>query len=316
MKVLVTGGAGFLGGNLAAALRERGDRVRILDFPNTVLDVERVNMCVEDADVVVHMASVAGVPTVVGAPAHTMQVTLEGTANVLHACKRFGVSRLVNVSTSEVYGPYAWRAAEGDATTLPPVGESPRWSYAMAKLAAEQLCQAYRDQESLDVVNVRPCNIYGPGQVGVGAVNNFMRAAIAGRPLLVEGDGNQLRSWCYVDDFTRFMLRAVDEPTVAGEVFNVGNPSQLVTVSDLARLVLEATGSGSPILWRAHEYPDVELRVLSIEKAGRLLGWQPTVSLPAGLRLLHGYLVRSATMDAAPLGEDAQATEGTGSSVG
>lgn len=242
---------------------------------------------VDGCDAVVHLASVAGVPTVVRNPAKTMRVTLDGTLRVLEASLRQSVGRFINISTSEVYGPYAYRATEDTPTALPPVGESPRWSYAVAKLAAEHLVESYHYSYGLPAVNVRPCNVYGPAQIGVGAVNNFIRAAASGAPLTIYGDGTQIRSWCHIEDMVRLLVACLESDLAVGRVFNAGNPHAVLTTNELARRVADLTGA--EIVREPAPYPDVEIRVLDVTRARNLLGWEPEVGLEDGLRRLWAW---------------------------
>jgi len=301
--VLLTGGAGFIGSSLARRLVDR-NRIVILDnfhrdalardpglrdHPNLrvvtgdVRDAQAVGAAVEGADTVVHLAAIAGVDTVMRHPVTTMQVGLIGTATVLEAAYRAGtVTRFVDFSTSEVFGRYAYNAGEADATNLGAVGEA-RWTYAVAKLATEHLAHTYYKEFGFPTVTVRPFNIYGPNQVGEGAIHHFILRALRGEPLTVHNDGSQIRSWCYVDDIVRGIELVLTRPEAVGEVFNIGNPRSTVTIHHLARDVVRLSGSSSPITHKEWPFPDVELPTPTIDKARRLLGYEPQVDLEEGL---------------------------------
>ncbi|MDB4965685.1 MAG: NAD-dependent epimerase/dehydratase, partial [Myxococcales bacterium] len=202
--VLITGGAGFIGSHLVEHLsRGAGNRLRILDtfrrdalrparlheLPNVeliegdVMDAAAVGRAMEGISHVVHLASIAGVDTVMKMPALTMRVSLLGTANVLDAALASGnCKRFIDFSTSEVFGRYAYHVTEFDVTTLGAVGEA-RWTYAVAKLATEHLAMMYHRQHAFPSVSIRPFNIYGPRQVGEGAVHHFIVRALRGDPL-------------------------------------------------------------------------------------------------------------------------------------
>lgn len=307
--ILLTGGAGFIGSTLARRLVDH-NRVRIFDtfdrdaLSGTLLDghpnVQRVRGDVRDpeqmlnamrgVDRVVHLASVAGVGTVLAQPVRTMRVALEGTANVLEAAREVGdVKRIVCFSTSEVFGRMAYNVTEGDDTPIGPVDE-PRWTYAVAKIAAEHLAHSYGRQFALPVVTLRPFNVYGPGQIGEGAIHNFIRRALRDESITVNNDGRQIRSWCYVDDMVDATLASLERGEAAGQAFNIGNPSATVTVYHLAEMVKRLAESRSEIKFETRDYPDVEVRVPNVNKARRLLAWQPKVGVEEGIaRTLRWY---------------------------
>ena len=300
--VLITGGAGFIGTSLTRRLCETNrvvllDNLRrdaisasgLLDRPGVELRVGDVRNAADvreamvDATDVVHMASVAGVDTVLKNPVLTMEVSLEGTLNVLRAAREHGrISRLIDFSTSEVFGRYAFRAAEGDVTSLGAVGEA-RWTYAVSKLATEHLAYNYWKVHRLPALSIRPFNVFGPGQVGEGAIHSFIVAALRGDALTVWNDGDQIRSWCYIDDLVEGVLACLERPEAVGNAFNLGNPSTAITIHSLARLVVRLADSRSAILHVPRDAPDVELRVPDISKAKRLLGFRPKVDLEEGL---------------------------------
>src|SRR3954451_6368824 len=288
-RLLLTGGAGFIGSHLAERLLS-GNQVGVLDtlrrkalgpagldrHPNLtlvqgdVMDAETVKRAMEGCDAVVHMASIAGVDTVLKNPVLTMRVSMLGTMNVLEAAVQAGtVKRLIDFSTSEVFGRYAYNVTEWDATTLGAVGEA-RWTYAVAKLATEHLAMNYWKQHGLPTVSVRPFNIYGPRQVGEGAVHHFIVRALRGEPLQVHNDGAQIRAWCYVDDIVDGIMLALTRDEAVGHAFNIGNPRSTLTIYALAREILRLASSASRIEYVTWKQPDVELRIPNIDKAREL----------------------------------------------
>lgn len=307
--VLITGGAGFIGSHLTERLRE-GCRVRVLDLMRRdalrpaglhvhknveliigdVLNPEVVRKAVEGVDVIIHLASIAGVDTVMRVPTQTMRVSLLGTANVIEAAHEAGrCRRFVDFSTSEVFGRFAYQVTEFDATTLGAVGEA-RWTYAVAKLATEHLALTYHRQYGFPSVTIRPFNIYGPRQVGEGAVHHFIVRALRGEPLLVHNDGAQIRSWCYIDDIIDATQHILVAPEAVGHAFNIGNPRSTVTVYNLAHTIKRLAGSSSEVRCIRWDHPDVELRVPSVRKAQERLGWQPRFDLEDGLlRTIEWY---------------------------
>ena len=181
-----------------------------------------------------------------------------------------------------MFGRYAYKVEETHETHVGAVGEA-RWTYAVSKLAGEYLAHAYRDEMDLPVSVVRPFNVYGPNQVGVGAIHEFIIRALRNEDLVVHGDGSQIRAWCFVDDIVDAVLRILETPGAAGEVFNIGNPRSVCTTFDLAQRCLRATGSTASIGFQEVTYKDVEIRIPNIDKAREVLGWEPEVDLDAGL---------------------------------
>jgi dTDP-glucose 4,6-dehydratase len=199
------------------------------------------------------------------------------------------VERFVDFSTSEVFGTHVYHAEEMSATTLGSVGEA-RWTYAVSKLAAEHLVHNYGKETGLPTVSIRPFNVFGPRQVGVGAIHTFVVRALMNQPLEIHGDGNQIRAWCYIDDMVEGILLTLTRPEAVGHVFNIGNPKGTVTINTLAEKIRALAGSQSEIVFVKKNYVDVELRIPSIQKAAELLGFQPKVDLNEGLsRTIEWY---------------------------
>ena len=193
-------------------------------------------------DLVVHLAAIAGVDTVLRMPVTTMQVNIIGTYNVLEAARESDhtINRLVDFSTSEVFGSYAYKVREADLTSLGAVGEA-RWTYAVSKLATEHMAHNYHRQFGLPAVSIRPFNIYGPGQVGEGAIHRFIVQALRGEDITIHNDGSQIRAWCYIDDMVEGILCCLTRAEAVGEAFNIGNPRSVVTIHNLARDIVRLT---------------------------------------------------------------------------
>jgi nucleoside-diphosphate-sugar epimerase len=301
-RILITGGAGFIGTTLTRILVEHNEVVvfdnghrnslkdsglmghRNLRFiTGDVLDAAAVQAAMHGCRMVVHLASIAGVDTVMRIPVTTMKVSLIGTYNVLEAAlKEDGLERLIDFSTSEVFGRYAYNVREADVTSLGAVGEA-RWTYAVSKLATEHLAHNYNVQYGLPALSIRPFNIYGPGQVGEGAIHRFIVRALRGEDLEVHNDGSQIRAWCYVDDIIAAVLLCLENPRAVGQAFNIGNPRSVCTIHDLAQRVVRLSGASSKIAFVRWDHPDVELRIPNIDKARNLLGFEPHVDLEEGL---------------------------------
>ncbi len=314
-RILLTGGAGFIGTALTRLVVDHNQVVvydnghrnslkdsELLGHPNLhvihgdVLDAEGVRKAMQGCHLVVHLAAIAGVDTVLKMPVTTMKVSLIGTYNVLEAAlQESGIERLIDFSTSEVFGTYAYKVREGDVTTLGAVGEA-RWTYAVSKLATEHLAHNYYKQYGLPCLSVRPFNIYGPGQVGEGAIHTFIRRALQDKTLEIHSEGSQIRAWCYIDDIVDGILLCLERPEAVGQAFNMGNPRSVCTIYDLARQIIRLSGSKSRLVFVDQPYTDVELRIPNIDKAKRLLGYQPKVDLEDGLlRTTEWYRERVAT---------------------
>ena len=315
-RIFVTGGAGFIGTTLARRLVEENDVIALdnlhrdalggtllAEHPNftfvhgDVLDAEHLTEMARGATHIVHCAAIAGVDTVLESPVRTMRVNTIGTYNVLEAAVATldSVERFVDFSTSEVFGTHAFRVQEGQVSTIGSVGEA-RWTYAVSKLAGEHMAHAYHDELKLPTVTVHPFNVFGPGQIGGGAIRAFIEAALEGRDLTIHGDGSQIRAWCYVDDMVEGTLRCLEHPSAVGQAFNIGNPRATVTIYDLAQRIRRLVGANVKIVFQPLHYADVELRIPNVEKARETLGFEASVDLDDGLaRTIAWYRERAAT---------------------
>jgi dTDP-glucose 4,6-dehydratase len=299
MRVLVTGGAGFLGSHLCDALIARGDVVWCVDDLSTsgpdnlghLRGEPRFRFVAGDTseylrmpgrvDAVAHLASPASPPDYHRRPLHTLAAGSRGTENALRLAGRHH-ARFLLASTSEVYGdPLVHPQPEDDWGHVNPVG--PRSVYDEAKRFAEALTMAYRRSEGTDTGIVRIFNTYGPrmrpfdGRV----VSSFVRQALGNEPLTVYGDGSQTRSFCYVDDLVRGLVAMLDSDEPGP--FNIGNPDER-TVDELARLVIEVTGTDPGIRRLPLPVDDPTRRCPIIDRAREHLGWSPEIPLREGLR--------------------------------
>lgn len=302
-RLLLTGGAGFIGTSIARLLaddnsitlfdnlhRDAFKNTNLADHPNItlvqgdILDRDALRRAADGANIMIHMAAIAGVDAVLKSPVHTMRVNLLGTANAVDVGNEISdtLERFVDFSTSEVFGTHAYKVEETHVMSGGSVGEA-RWIYAVSKLAGEYLSHAYYDEHQLPLAVVRPFNIYGPNQVGVGAIHQFILRALRGDDLVIHGDGGQIRAWCYIDDIVSSVIRILETPAAVGEAFNIGNPRSVCTTYDLALRVLRTSGSTSKITFKPIAYSDVEIRIPDIAKAREVLKWEPEVDLDEGL---------------------------------
>lgn len=307
--LFITGGAGFIGSAVIGRLIEH-NQVTVFDnfardslsrkafsrHPNLrivhgdVLDAAAVKKAIRDADYVVHAAGIAGIDTVTRNPVRTMRVNMIGSANVLEAAASLGkCRRIVCFSSSEVFGPRAFRSGETASAVLGAVGE-PRWTYAVSKLAEEHLAFAYFKEFGLPTVTVRPFNVYGPGQVGEGAVKAIVQQALANRPIDIHGNGTQIRAWCYVDDMVDAVLLCLTRNEAIGESFNIGNEQAVATIRGLAETVVRLLSSDSVIRFAERKTSDIDLRIPKVDKARSLLGFEARIDLEEGIRrTAEGY---------------------------
>jgi len=306
--IFITGGAGFIGSALIGHLIEQNQIIvydnfarnslkdkGFKDHPNLaviegdVLDLDKLSRSMEQCDIVVHCAAIAGIDTVIQSPVSTMRVNMVGSSNVLEAAAQLPrCDRVVCFSTSEVFGQHAFRSSETDKTIMGAVGEA-RWTYAVSKVAVEHLAIAYYQEKWLPTTVVRPFNVYGPGQVGEGALKTFIQRALKNEPLEVHGDGTQIRAWCYVHDMVDGVLLAMEHPKAVGEAFNIGNQRAVVTIYGLANTVIRVLDSQSPVIFTRKDYVDVELRIPAVNKARDLLGFEAKIDLEEGITRTAEY---------------------------
>jgi len=301
-NIFITGGAGFIANTLIRHYVEH-NKITVFDnfhrdtltgsglsaHPNItiikgdVLDYPVLKKSMEGAHIVVHAAGIAGIDTVIKNPVKTMEVNMIGTANALRAAHENGVKdRFIDFSTSEVFGSMAFKSSEEDQTVSGSAGEA-RWTYAVSKLAGEHLAHAYNKQYQLPIVTVRPFNIYGPGQTGEGAIQIFIKMALKNLDIHIDGDGAQIRAWCFVSDFVDCLVRCIEDQRAVGESFNIGNARAVITILGLAETVCRVLKSDSKILFDPPLSADIAIRIPSVEKTNKVLGFRAKVDLEEGI---------------------------------
>lgn len=236
----------------------------------------------QGVDTVLHLAAIAGVSSYYAESLATLQVNILGTANVLEAASQASVRMVVYFSSSETFGAQALWVDESASHGIGPVAD-PRWVYATSKLAGEHFTMRYAETYGFDCAIVRPFNIYGPRQVGEGAISNFCRAAARGEPLTVYGDGSAIRAWCYISDMVDAVLAILHTPAASGHAFNIGNPHEVETTLGLARRVTRLV-PGLTIQQQPVTRAEVRARIPVIDKARQLLNYEPKIDLDEGLR--------------------------------
>jgi UDP-glucuronate decarboxylase len=319
MRVLVTGGAGFIGSHLCERLLADGHEVLCLDnfytgrrrnirhlLGETDFELIRhdvIQPVLLEVDRIFHLACPASPVHYQFNPVKTVKTNVMGTINMLGLAKRVQ-ARLLHASTSEVYGdPQVHPQPEDYWGHVNPIG--PRSCYDEGKRVAETLCFDYHRQNGVDIRVVRIFNTYGPRMLADDGrvVSNFVVRALRGEPLSVYGEGTQTRSFCYVDDLVEALVRMIDQDQDIGPV-NLGNPNEF-TIAQLAELVIELTGSRSELVRGPLPKDDPTRRQPDITRARALLGWEPTVELKEGLQRTIGYfkeLLESGEIDRVTMG--------------
>ena len=316
MRVLITGGAGFIGSHLADAYLHRGDEVFVIDdlstgtfeniqhlktnprFRYTIDSVHNQPVTaelVDQCDVVFHLAAAVGVKLIVESPVRTIETNVRGTEVVLAIANKKKKKVLV-ASTSEVYGLSTEVPFREDGNLVMGATTKGRWSYACSKAIDEFLALAYWRERKLPTIIVRLFNTVGPrqtGQYGM-VIPTFVKQALAGRPITVYGDGEQQRCFGYVGDVVGALIKLMDRPEAVGQVFNIGS-SEEITILDLATRVKELTRSDSEIVFvpydEAYEegFEDMPRRIPDITKIKELVGFHPQMRLDGILQTVIEY---------------------------
>ncbi|MBW2029574.1 MAG: GDP-mannose 4,6-dehydratase [Deltaproteobacteria bacterium] len=316
MRVLITGGAGFIGSHLAEKLIDEGHEVFIIDnlwtgklenlkriqdnerchlVIDTILNESVMNELIFKVDHIYHLAAAVGVRNIMDNPVETLEINVKGTETVLRLANRFKKKVLI-ASTSEIYGKHVDHSLKEDDNRVMGTVKKRRWAYACSKTLDEFLALAYFDEKKLPVVVTRLFNTVGPRQTGrYGMVlPNFVQSALLGKPITVFGDGTQSRSFTHVSDVTDALIKLVNKQEAEGDVFNVGNDHE-VSIKDLAHKVKEMTRSKSEIEYIPYEkaygpgFEDMERRCPNIDKIKGLIGFKPKHDLESIIQSVIDY---------------------------
>ena len=313
MRVLITGGAGFIGSHLADHYVAKGDQVTILDNFSTgskeniahlmgkvttvdgdIRNVELVEKLTIDADLVLHMAAALGVNTILESPLESMSTNITGSEVVLHAAAKYK-TRIIIASTSEIYGKNPKQPLSESDDRVVGAPQKIRWTYSDAKAIEEAMAFALHQEKSLPVTTVRLFNTVGPRQSGRYGmvVPRFVQAAIKNQALTIYGDGTQSRVFCHIDDAVRAITTIAATDATIGEVFNLGGAGE-ISIKALAEKVIAITESQSVITYTPYSdaYPagfeDIQRRVPDISKIKGAIGWAPTKDLETIIKDIAG----------------------------
>ena len=313
MRVLITGGAGFIGSHLADHYVAKGDQVTILDNFSTgskeniahlmgkvttvdgdIRNVELVEKLTIDADLVLHMAAALGVNTILESPLESMSTNITGSEVVLHAAAKYK-TRIIIASTSEIYGKNPKQPLSESDDRVVGAPQKIRWTYSDAKAIEEAMAFALHQEKSLPVTTVRLFNTVGPRQSGRYGmvVPRFVQAAVKNQALTIYGDGTQSRVFCHIDDAVRAIATIAATDATIGEVFNLGGAGE-ISIKALAEKVIAITESQSVITYTpyADAYPagfeDIQRRVPDISKIKGAIGWAPTKDLETIIKDIAG----------------------------
>ncbi len=321
MRVLITGGAGFIGSHLAEAYLAKGDEVYVIDDLSTgsmknvesirinerfkdrffftedsILNPDALLELVGTCDVVFHMAAAVGVRYILDNPLKSIKINIQGTENVLEVCARFKKKMLL-ASSSEVYGKHLHAPLiETDNIIYGPSSKF-RWSYAASKLMDEFTALAYLRNRGLQAVIARLFNTVGPRQTGAYGmvIPGFVTQALKSEPLTVYGDGTQTRTFTYVKDVVQALMGLMEKDDTVGEVFNIGGTEE-ISIADLAQKIINMTDSESKIELIPYEkayakdFEDMQRRVPSIEKINKCIGFSPKTNLDTILEQVIGHM--------------------------
>lgn len=319
MKVLITGGAGFIGSHLAEELLERNDKVHVIDnlstgslnniehliknrnfsyTIDTIMNEDVMDELAKNCDCIYHLAAAVGVRLIMEKPLETIETNVKGTEVVLRIANKYKKKVLIT-STSEIYGNHIQHTLKEDNNRVLGPIKKWRWAYASSKTLDEFLALAYYIEKKLPVVIVRLFNTVGPRQTGTYGmvIPNFVQSALLGKPITVYGNGRQTRSFGYVKDMVRAMIGLMEHPDAVGEVFNIGSEEE-ISINNLARKIKKMTNGASEIVHIPYEeaygkgFEDMQRRVPDISRVKKLINYKPTVNLDGIIERVIEYFKR------------------------
>jgi nucleoside-diphosphate-sugar epimerase len=306
--MLVTGGLGFIGAGVSESLARAGHRLTVLDngwrsgdeapegvevLSADIRDVDAVRRAVAGSETVVHLAAIQGTENFYKYPELVLDVNVRGALNVVDACVAEGVKRLVFSSSSEVYGiPTKFPTPESEPLVVPdPL--NPRWSYGGSKIIGELAIANAARLHGFEFTILRYHNVYGPRMGSDHVIPQFIRRLELGEEFTVQGDGEQRRSFCYIDDAVAVTVVSALEPRAAGAILNIGNPAEEVSINDLVRSLSRISGKHIEPRYVPFEGEGTRRRLPDISRARELLGFEPSIRLEDGLQRTYAWYAQS-----------------------
>jgi len=316
MKILITGGAGFIGSHLADELLDRGNKVHVIDnlsagslsnishlmkhrnftcTIDTIMNEKVMNKLIKNSDCIYHLAAAVGVKLIMERPLETIETNVKGTEAVLRIANKYKKKVLIT-STSEIYGNHVQHKLSEDDNRVMGSVKKWRWAYASSKTIDEFLAFAYYIEKKLPVVLVRLFNTVGPRQTSAyGMVMpNFVQSALLGKPIVVYGDGKQTRSFAYVNDAVKGMIGLMEHAKAVGDVFNIGGEEE-VSINNLAKRIKKRVNGNSKIVHIPYEkaygkgFEDMRRRIPDTSKAKKLIGYKPSINLDGIIEQVVDY---------------------------
>lgn len=305
-RILITGGAGFIGSHLIELLWEK-NQITVFDnghrnayqflpgkikksvnfVKGNIQDELKVEKVTKNQDIIFHLAAIAGVSSYESDPLTTINVNLLGTAILLKNLSLRSFDQVILLSSSEVYGDQTKAVKENDSTIIGPAAQ-PRWSYAVSKLASDHLAMAYFLKNEMPITIVRPFNIYGPRQMGEGAVCDMIKSAILNHKIYVYGNGQQKRAWCFIDDLmTAFASILATKPR--GKIINIGNPGAYLSISALAKKIQAIQKDAEIVIRDPKSNAEIKNRIPNLTLAKNLLKFKPSFGLDEGLVITFSW---------------------------
>ena len=297
MKIGITGGSGFIGTHVANALKSKYEvvifdrhkpNIEGIEFIKGNIIDDSIQKAFEDCDVVIHLAAAVGVKITEEDPILTLNTNILGTKNVLEACKSNNVKKIILASSSEVYGePLKTPIEESDPAI-------PITTYGISKIAAEEYVKAYAVSFGLKYTILRFFNVYGPGQSKDFVIPEFVSNTSKNNPILIHGSGSQIRSFCHISDISKGVSLSIEKGD--NEIINIGNANEPITISELAKKIIDITNSKSNIQFvpftdsNRRRQKEIINRIPSIKKAESMLSYKPEISLNDGITMLKGEI--------------------------
>lgn len=308
-KILIIGGCGFIGSAIVDRYYKDNEIV-VLDnssFEGSSLDLRKLSMenikyiqgdatdyntimsLDKDFDYIVHASAILGIKKVVIEPINTIMTNIKSCYNALElaSCQK-NLKKFLTFSTSEIYGIDAKQPVENEPAVIEPATEG-RWCYAASKTLSEHLAFGYNREKKVPIIIIRPFNVFGEYRKGSNAMTTFINKALKNENIYIDGDGKQVRAWCYIDDFIDGLTTAL-ESQYTSEIFNLGNPYNEITIGELAKKVVEITNSQSKIIVTNSTEPDVKFRSVCIDKAKELLDYSPKTTVDDGIRKVYKWI--------------------------